>query len=553
MKYENFTAEELKAIEDFREIYGENLLYIAFRFKIIERLLSKNNKPHMFLQIIKNFLFSLHSQHPTAFHFEVAKHALSLQNQKEHDNNTSATLLATALLEACNKLYKKIKLPEVLTKKVNELRKHDSDKDNNPPYYLEFAEFPEENVEFEEQFFTETGLSIWDNTYIKFLISIGKSGKKEADEITKSLNLNQNKWDQNFWFKQTSDFSTSPALIILATTIWEEQVKRRARFANKEVPALTRSVNEPITKILSPQNKIIERENQLQLFHREFLLGEIQIPTINQKFLSTVLNGVRKLNTVTGHRFTRHLIGTAFERVASGHKDPRVLKLDRGASEICEQLGLIGKQHVSNVKEIVHAMAYFEFRDSNISGNLIQLSKYKSPITGREDEGYLITIGTPLIPYNTFETIRKGESGLLIPLLKDPPLVGSNRSHAGQYLLQMNIMAEISKQSRELYQDGVVELSDPLWEELAKLCGLTLDILPKIKDRWVLDGDDGPQFLIKVEQDYYTLGPDYQKVLEFLKRQGELRQTQSDRGKASRVKYFKAKQTKKSIKSEKMN
>lgn len=185
-------------------------------------------------------------------------------------------------------------------------------------------------------------------------------------------------------------------------------------------------------------------------------------------------------------------------------------------------------------------LAYFEFRDSQIAGNLIQLCKYKSPITGRKDEGYLITIGTSLLPYRTFEAYRNGECGLLIPLLKDPPLVNPNQYHAAQYLLQMKFMEEFSKNSIQLFKEGAIQLSPQKLDEYAQISGLTSEILRKVMDRWTQDGDDGAKFLERVEKDFFTLRPEYKKALDFLKRQGEHRIKQSNRGKASAVQKIKA-------------
>lgn len=228
--------------------------------------------------------------------------------------------------------------------------------------------------------------------------------------------------------------------------------------------------------MLSPKNQIIEVEQKIQVFHQESLLGSIQVPTISQKIVASVFNGVKKLNTVTGHRVMRYFPKSAFDQMINGDADYRVLKIDRGATDIAERLQLSSNKAVSNIKEIIHAMAYFEFMGPHLTGNLIQLSKYRSPITGRQDEGYLITVGTPLLPYYTFE-----DGGLLIPLLKDPPLVNPNQFHAAQYLLQMQIMGEFSKQSVRLAEEGIVQITQQLWEEIALECGLTAEVLKKYK------------------------------------------------------------------------
>lgn len=148
----------------------------------------------------------------------------------------------------------------------------------------------------------------------------------------------------------------------------------------------------------------------------------------------------------------------------------------------------------------------------------------------------MITVGTPLLPYRTFE-----DGGLLIPLLQDPPLVNPNQSHAGQYLLQMEVMSELSKQSIALEKDGCAYIPQKLWEELAQLCGINLEVLSKIQDRWTHDGNDGAKFLERIDPDYYTLGNEHRKPLNFLKEQGKLRLKQSERGRASAIKRAKAK------------
>lgn len=540
--------ERLNFTEEYQAIFGDQALDMLYRLKIIEKFIDNKNKPHLFYQVLKNFLFTISSQDPTKFHYEIVRKSLAENDEKALNNTHAIDLLARALVETCNKFNKRLKLPNALDKLINDCRKIDPNRNETLSYYLDFVDFPEANEDFEKQFFEKNGLSIWDNIYFKILKSIGPEGRKRSKEFIEKINKKNDGWDQQFWFKNSASgepFFHSPALIILASILWEDDVKKRINFSNQNVPALTTSVQTPISKMLSPKNKVIKRDNDIQLFHEDSLIGVVQIPTIPENFFPTVFNGMEKLNSVTGHRLMRHLVLTAFDQMVEGHSDYRVLNLDRGAKEIVDRLGLSAHNAITVVKEIVHAMAYFEFRDLQISGNLIQLTKYKSPITGRKDEGYLITIGTPLLPYKTFDAYKNGDCGLLIPLLKDPPLVNPNQYHAAQYLLQMNIMGEFSKQSIQLVTDGVIQITENQWKKSAQLCGLTSEILPKIQDRWTQDGNNGAKFLERVEDDFYTLGYEYEKELEFLKRQGKLRINQSNRGKASNIKKIKAKQRKK--------
>ena len=543
------SEEYLNLVKMHKETYGQEDLDRLLRLKIIEKILiEKQQKPHLFIQIVKNFLFSISSQDPNTFHQDIARMSLSTTSEDKQDDS-AIDLLAREILKECKNLEKKLRIPDVLQNYKKQAKEKDLYKDEKISYYLDFIDFPEANEDFEKQFFEKNGLSIWDNKYLKLLNSYGPEGKKRSKEFSNKLKQCEGGWNRQFWFKNPDisggeRFFHSPAIIILGCVLWEDVVKRRWNLKVKHVAALTTSVQDPISKILAPKNRVIERGNDIQIFHKDSLLGFVQVPTVPQNIISTVFNGMQKLNTVTGHRFIRYLVMSAFDRLVQGHSDHRVLELDRGASEIAELLGLNSNVHKTDIKEIIHAMAHCFFPDPQINGNLIQLSKYTSPKTKRKDEGYLITVGTPLLPYNTFETIKNGACGLLIPLLKDPPLVGSSRSHAGQYLIQMALMGEFSRQSVQFYKEGVIQITEKQLQQFAQACGLTPEVLIKIIDRWTQDGNDGAKFLERVDNDFFTLGIEYKKEAAFLKKQGELRVNRSNGGKASAVQKTMKKQGK---------
>lgn len=120
--------------------------------------------------------------------------------------------------------------------------------------------------------------------------------------------------------------------------------------------------------------------------------------------------------------------------------------------------------------------------------------------------------------------------------MHDPPLVGANQYHAGQYALQMDIMAELSRNSIELANQGCVKISPQRWEELAQQSGLHPSILALIHERWTRDGDDAAMFLEQITKHHYTLGKTYGKELQFLKAQGKMRIRHSHAGKKSAAK-----------------
>lgn len=82
-------------------------------------------------------------------------------------------------------------------------------------------------------------------------------------------------------------------------------------------------------------------------------------------------------------------------------------------------------------------------------------------------------------------------------------------------------MAELSKNSVELAQQGCIHISPERGQDLSDQAGLNPSISRLIHDRWTQDGDDAPMFLQQVAQHHYTLGKSYDKELQFLKNQGK--------------------------------
>ena len=180
------SEESLNFAKIYRETHGQEALDLLYRFKIIEDLLKRKQRPHMFIQIVKNFLFSTSSQDPNKFHFEIARMSLSLIKEEKHDNY-AIDMLARALVESCNKLEKELKTPDVLLNLKIECKKKDPDSKEDISYYLDFVECHEAHEEFEKQFFEKNGLSIWDNKYLRLLNTLGSEGKKRAKEQTDKL------------------------------------------------------------------------------------------------------------------------------------------------------------------------------------------------------------------------------------------------------------------------------------------------------------------------------------------------------------------------------
>ncbi|MBS0655880.1 MAG: hypothetical protein JSR46_08895, partial [Verrucomicrobia bacterium] len=434
-------------------------------------------------------------------------------------------MLTREFLDACRALNNSIILPSCV--------KHSNDDILINEHTL--IELHEHIDDIDSHFFSK-GLTIFDNAYIKYLPCLGKKGKEEAKKTRGDLRNYPAGWDPTFWLMESPDDNElkSPALLVLAYCLWEDIVKRKVNFSRLYVPAVSTSVQIPICRLLSPKAKVIENDHQLQIVDKSDLVGSIKIPTIAPHLLRAVKDGSYKLSSVYSHRLFRFEVQEPFRKKAAGDDDCRVIRLDGGRTELAERLGFKGKKAITTLGEILAAQAHFEFTMKGISGNLIQLTRYISPVTKRE-EGLEITVGTMLLPYHCFDAYNKGECGLLIPLVKDPPLVGAHCFHANLYSLQMDVMAAFSDQSIELSTTGCIKISQRLWEELCIKNGIPPSLAQLVHDRWISDGDDQPKFLQMIQKEHYTLGNEYAKELEFLKEQGNRRLQASNAGKLSSI------------------
>jgi hypothetical protein len=488
------------------------------------------NQLHVVFQLIKGFIFALATEYPHQGHYDIIK--LSLENNKALLNDKHAIdMLARELINFCRTLNLQLVAPKAFQAIVN------ANKIAETATPLKIYKHASDEL---DSLFIKDNLFLWDKIFITALYNLGNEGKHAVEQLKPQLRekvklFKQQKigpWD--YWFSNPSSTTAiSPILKTLVKVLLEDKAKRLLKFRDKNPPAVTLSDQKHITTLLSHRTKPELTTGTIKLVNQGSVISNTITATIPQSVIDTVFNGVNKLQTVTGHRLVRYLVQAAYDQMVTGHPDYRVLILNRGATELAERLGLNSNRIIKEIKEILHAMAYLQISAHNFSGNLIQLTQIKSSITNRQ-EAYYITIGTLLLPYRACDKFSNGESNLLIPIPSDPPLINPTQYYAKQYLYQTEIMSEFSKQSVHLAQHGAIYIPKERRNELGALCDLQGNIIEKIHDRWTQDGDDAPKFLEKIGDDFYTLGPNDQKALKFLKEQGRLRIKQSEKAKSTK-------------------
>lgn len=496
-------------------------------------------RPSVAWQIKKGFLKALASKQPNQVHFAIAQEAMKDEeitcNADSVEYKEIINIIAHQINEHCRTLFTCLMIPIEL-KDIFDSLVQAGDEATNSSATFEIIDLPLEI----DHLFEKDELFIDDQTFLLHLKQIGKNGKEVASNLTPLLKGNLAKFKKtgkntlSFWLNtQPSNerpIFLSDALILLAKSLWRDTVSKKASLILKGIPTFIENDQDHIIALLSRNTKIEEAKNgNHNIINEGSLLGLIPIPMIDSELHATILNGIKKINTVEGHRLLRFVPRTAFYQMINLDPDHRIIKRD-SYSEIASELGLKSKCHVPVIKEILHAMAYLEFKRPKFSGNLITLKKTFSQKTHRLD-GVEIGVGTILLPHRSSEDLKNGESRLLIPIMSDPILVGSNQYHAGQFLLQMKIMGEFCKQSVGLANKGFIEITHEQWTMFAMECNV-LPILPRIIAAWTQDGS-APRFLKIIDKNLYTLGDAHKKELEALINTGKLRIRQSMRGIAS--------------------
>lgn len=510
--------------------------------------LSDAHKPLIAWQLIKNTTIALATEYPTLVHFALAREALLNENVYEVDRNSKeykdiVIQVATLFNEHCQKLKLYFSFPNEL-KEIAKKNNYDMNQDISHIDIINWDDLlPSAN-----SYFSKNNLFTIDYDFLNYLQKIGKNGKKISDELKPMLIEHYEQFHKSkkyplpFWFNINSTpeqpIIFAPAWIAIIKALWRDEISNKAKLRITGIPTIIENDQKHIIDLVSRDKEINTTTGPIQIFTHGKLLGEIPIVTIKESTINAILKSIHKMKLVEGHRVLRYITRTAFNQAINGDPDYRIIRRE-SFPEIAKELGIKGHTSIKNMADVFNVMAYFEFKRENFSGNLIALKRFKSKKTHRMD-GVEITVGTNLLPYRACEDFKNGESNLMIPILPDPILIGANQYHAGQYHLQMLIMGEFVRQSKDFAKHGYIKISNEDWHKMAQDCGVE-PILSKILNQWTQDNKLGPKFLEKKDNNFYTLGSSYKKVTDFLIAQGNRRINQSNRGILSAAKKLKTK------------
>lgn len=323
---------------------------------------------------------------------------------------------------------------------------------------------------------------------------------------------------------------------MLGRVLWLDVLRPRLEEDRRKPPALPGSLFEQLARVQRPGGRLAETPHGIALVdgdggHVANLRGEIRVATVHLEAISAMVrDGARMLGSLNAHRTVRWMVATAHQRAMEGEPDARVLIIEGGWSALAEVVGARSKKAADDIKAIVAAMASLDFPlPDGSTGDL--LTRRDRPAVGHRNARVEITLGTALLPHYVHGLPRGNRA--LVPMPALPPLIGRERDHGAQAVLQLQVMAELRRRAKELATEGSVFLPRERWAQMAEEASLPAGVLSSVIDRWTRDGEDGPAFLALVGTDRYTLSDAHGAIRAFLVEAGKLELEGAEAGRKS--------------------
>ena len=380
----------------------------------------------------------------------------------------------------------------------------------------------------------------WDDRFAEFLAELGEAGQRAARKTRQEARARWAEVHQQtclpgeetagklwaLWWNPGGPHGLCPALVRLADVLWLDrwrEVVEKARERERHTPtALLLPFVNRLAQVSTPGgaqlgDHLVDRNGQVvaDLRRVDAPLEGLPVATL-ASMAGLVTQGAELLGTLTAHRLYRWAPTEARRRYLDGDPDPRVLTAE-GWRGLADAIGATTNKAQSELPAIVAAGAHlcFPFPPDSI-GNLWSWRYTRA--AGQRAGRVELVLSTALLPHFGKDTRAKLNrfDRKLVPVLPMPPMVGRPRDWGALAALQLAVLAELRRLAKEVATHGGAVLD---WPRLARNTGVGPDILPRVLERWILDGDDGPAFLVQVDRDRHTLAN--RDAREFIEQAGQ--------------------------------
>lgn len=238
--------------------------------------------------------------------------------------------------------------------------------------------------------------------------------------------------------------------------------------------------------------------------------GHIDGPTIDQAVIS-----LAALGTLNAQRLVRWAICEGYEkRYLRGEADYSVLWIEGGWQAFAKNLGKAAGKAANELRDAAFAMSAIHIDSPTGRGRIFAVHEHK-PRPGRPARIEMHLLG-PLRPgYVTDElsSLRRAESKRIVPIPmpnKLPPMVGRENEWASQAQIQLLTLRELRTHAEELATNGVVEISERRWRELADEASLPSRLVPEMLGAFVSGNNESPAFLTQPRGWLFNLADAYE-------------------------------------------
>lgn len=314
---------------------------------------------------------------------------------------------------------------------------------------------------------------------------------------------------------------------MLAGIVWNDWVKKRIELLIKKPPALPLLIYDYVRKPMRKGTIYDKENNQLIDINGNPITSigrdlPLDVPSIELSTIKTIISkgNVNTLCTINAHRLIRWEVSTITRQFIEGNPDARAIRIDGGFSELAKVIGAgTGKKAAEQVREIVIWQAHSIFQGNDKSlGNMLS---YRVTPSGYKKRSQLsLILGDMMLPHYVFELLgiahSKREARRLIPIVAIPPLIGRTNDQGAQASFQMEMMVNFRNHAREFADEGGVFISQDNLVSMAKESALPQNLLPRLIDRWLQDGNDAPAFLKLIDDDRYALGDTHIVAQDFI-------------------------------------
>lgn len=314
---------------------------------------------------------------------------------------------------------------------------------------------------------------------------------------------------------------------LLARALWFDVVAPRLQrqASRTDAPGMSMTA---LTSLMG----MSRRGAQKELFHDAAVILDDKRRRVGS--LRTVVEvdarhvNLADLNRLTTQRLIRWALHRGWDQKwVCDSPDPTRIVVDGGYPALALELGMKGKKAADELKGAVATLQSVFLQGPKGEGQVFAAWHHKA--SGQRRARLEMTLLGPFAPDYIARELAEhrnvnDKSVVPVPLPAHlPPLVGRERDHGSQAILQLLALRELRLRATELAADGAVDISARRWEDLRDEAGVPRATLADVLEAYPLGDGIRPAFMLQ-RDGRWDLAPDYSQERAAIVAAGEAMQ-----------------------------